>query len=280
MVKLPTHTKQSTRPYPHLPARRMLLLQSILKCPSYKFDDEAATRSYPGGATQDEPPAAAELRRASAADLRAQLPIERRSRLVTHLVQSCLPLSAEQLESWEADSESFHADMAGGALLEHLQPSAVQLYLTLLEQNRAELAPVVLRIVESATAAATATTAAAAGGGADAAAAALQAALALEAAYRALGEGAYELHDFVDFPSFCRGQLFPAFANRGLHAKLVRRVACWLIGTAWRDFFCGSPLPRCAVLPCAALRYAPLRSANVLRFFVVQGNGWRRLTVP
>lgn len=68
-----------------------------------------------------------------------------------------------------------------------------------------------------------------------------EAKLALEAAYRALGEGCYELHDYVDFPQFCRGARTP-----NSHCR-VSEPSLHLVAFSFHPFVPRSPAHRCVL---------------------------------
>ncbi|RUP42842.1 armadillo-type protein [Jimgerdemannia flammicorona] len=129
------------------------------------------------------------------------------------LVSRYMVLRPEDLEAWETDPEGF----VGGEEADHwefeLRPCAEKVFMDLLSQYRVQLSPILLNLLEN-----VATITDHAG------------LLFKDAVYCAIGLGAHELFDSLDFDAFLVKRLTVEAWNKDPSLKILRRRIAWIIG--------------------------------------------------
>ena len=202
----------------------MTLLQNVLKNQGYR--KALADSAAPNELTQRGERLTA-LGKEVRAELQVRVGADAMARLCVLLVRGYLPLTAEDLEEWEADPEAFAHEQDVVGSKDRLRPCAESLFATVLETAREACAPGVVAMLNEAVVEMGAAAPAAESTGA---ARARAASLALEAVYNAVGLGEYSLYDYVDFKSLFPNVLVPELAIDAAWRAPVRRRAAWLIG--------------------------------------------------
>ncbi|RUS22823.1 armadillo-type protein [Endogone sp. FLAS-F59071] len=139
------------------------------------------------------------------------------------LVSRYMVLRPEDLKLWEEDPEAF----VGGEEADHweyeLRPCAEKVFMELLSQYRVQLSPILLNLLEN-----VATVSDHAG------------LMFKDAVYCAVGLGAHDLFDSLDFDVFLVKRLSQEAWNREPNLKIIRRRIAWLIGK-WVGVKIGKP---------------------------------------
>ncbi|KAL3150483.1 hypothetical protein ABBQ32_000305 [Trebouxia sp. C0010 RCD-2024] len=230
----------------------MLFHHAVLSCPSYKgtsasFQLTSAARSQnmagainslgASGSSQGIKPVADNVKQLSQTvkgSLAAFWTPERLHRLCHTLAHHFFTLTARELEQWEESPEDFHHQSDSAAYRDNVRPCAELLFATLLQAYRAELAPAVVQMLATASEGcppgAPSRLATQNGNGSSATAGIPAAVLHKEAVYAAVGTGAYDLFDFIDFQPWLRGTLVQEVADESAAGRPLRRRAGLLIG--------------------------------------------------
>lgn len=202
----------------------MIFIHRVLKCSAFK--GRASSTNFQISADQED---AVKVR---AADVQAGLQGfwhgDRLQLLCSALVQSFLPLTAKDLQQWADTPEEFHHECETSAWEEHLRSCAQVLLGVLMEDHRQQLAPVLVAMLQGAEEASPPGRSASLAGPCTEGVPAL--ALAKEAIYNAVGTCAYDLHDFLDFPSWFRSALIQELGDQSKAAKPLRRRALLIVG--------------------------------------------------
>ncbi|CAL8468538.1 g8078 [Coccomyxa elongata] len=204
----------------------MLFLHGVLKSPAYGGSSSSSLELNLAPRSQ-----AAALKSMSAeakANLQAFWAGSRQHLLCVSIVEKFLPLNAKELQEWSESSAAFHHEADVGSWQDHLRGCAEVLLVSLLEEDRQSLAPIMVQLLQN-------TSEACPPGSCQ-----MQpgprvrdipaAVLAKEAAYNAVGVGAYELHDYIDFGSWFNTALLQELADTSPEAKPLRRRAALLVG--------------------------------------------------
>ena len=214
---LPPPAPDAPPPPPRpLLVRQLRLLTALLTCPAYRPPPPPGTLQRQDTAARSDGEAALKTR--VGAELAAALPVATMHALLDALLSTHLLLTPQDLASWSADAEAFHqeglADALEGGGPDEAGPASQALLVALLSVHRDALAPRLVARLQRA----------AEGGGQEGGM------LRAEAALTALGVGAYELHDHVDFGAWWGAVLAPALAGRQPGMRPLRRRAAWLTG--------------------------------------------------
>eukprot|EP00850_Spirogloea_muscicola_P012417 SM000080S22932 [mRNA] locus=s80:226582:234777:+ [translate_table: standard] len=134
-------------------------------------------------------------------------------------------LTAKDLEEWGADAEAFHHEQDMAQWRDRLRPCAEALYLTLFENHREVLAPIVMGLLATADAACPPPS-----GSPETEIFLSAALLAKDAAYLAMGIANYDLYDYLDFRAWYERSLAVELANRHANGRILRRRVAWLLG--------------------------------------------------
>ena len=242
-----------TLPFAPVLVRQLRLLAAVLTLPFYRPPVAPGSVTAADSSARNQQEAA--LKTAVGAELHTLvLAPPRGLQLLVCLASRHLVLTAQDLASWEADGEEFHqdwmsrstpealGDAAGGSdggASDDVAPGAQALLVALLGASQATLAPgLAQHLWQQATAPASA--APPPHGGLDARDTVGRRILAVDAALHALGAGAYELHDAVDFDAWWPAVLEPCMAGLLPHqqaqgqahplCKALRRRAAWVCG--------------------------------------------------
>ncbi|KAL3137934.1 hypothetical protein ABBQ38_005181 [Trebouxia sp. C0009 RCD-2024] len=230
----------------------MLFQHAVLTCPSYKgtsgsFQLTSAARSQnmagainslgASGSSQGIKPVADNVKQLSQTvkgSLAAFWTQERLHRLCHTLAHHFFTLTARELEQWEESPEDFHHQSDSAAYRDNVRPCAELLLATLLQAYRAELAPAVVQMLATASEGcppgAPSRLAAQNSSAPNLTAGIPAAVLHKEAVYAAVGTGAYDLFDFIDFQPWLRGTLVQEVADESAAGRPLRRRAGLLIG--------------------------------------------------
>lgn len=162
----------------------------------------------------------------------------RLQQLAITLMQRFFPLTDEEMEEWMVAPEEFHQHSDSQAYADNVRPCAEMLFAALLEAYRSQLAPTVVQHLQDVSAACPPGAAgslppphgAPAGGDSGERLVVPDAARAKEAVYAAMGTGAYELHDYMDFTPWFRTTLLQEMADSSPAAAPLRRRAALLVG--------------------------------------------------
>ncbi|DBA79077.1 hypothetical protein WJX77_002150 [Trebouxia sp. C0004] len=229
----------------------MLYHHAVLTCPSYKgtsgaFELTSAARSQnmsgaikslgTSGASHGIKSVADNVKQMSQgvkASMAAFWTPDRLHQLAQTLAYHFFTLTDRELEHWEESPEEFHHQSDSAAFRDNVRPCAELLFATLLQAYRAELAPAVVGMLAAASEACPpgAPSRMASQNGAASMSPAIPAAvLHKEAIYAAVGTGAYELHDFIDYQPWLRTTLVQEIADQSPAARPLRRRAGLLVG--------------------------------------------------
>eukprot|EP00850_Spirogloea_muscicola_P008802 SM000048S16514 [mRNA] locus=s48:162009:170563:+ [translate_table: standard] len=212
----------------------MIFLQAVLKCLAYKQPKAGRVVKMPNaapailpatGAAEEVEEAQWRLAEQAQKLMRSVLDDAAVVLLCNVLVQRYFVLTAKDLEEWGADAEAFHHEQDMAQWRDRLRPCAEALYLTLFENHREVLAPVVMGLLATADAACLPPTS-----GPETEVILSAALLAKDAAYLAMGIANYDLYDYLDFRAWYERSLAVELANRHANGRILRRRVAWLLG--------------------------------------------------
>ena len=232
--------------------RQLRLITAVLTCPAYR--PPAPPGAVMAADTSAKSQQEAALKAAVGSEIHGLvLAPPRGLQLLCCLATRHLLLTSQDLASWEADGEEFHQDWmsrstpealgdtaagSGGGAADDVAPGAQALLVALLGAGAALAPGLVQHLWQQATSPDSA--APPPHGGLDARDASGRRVLAVDAALHALGAGAYELHDAVDYDAWwpavlepCLTGLLPHQQGQGqVHplCKALRRRAAWVVG--------------------------------------------------
>ncbi|XP_078444953.1 ARM repeat superfamily protein [Wolffia australiana] len=230
----------------------MVMVKSILECKDYK---EVLT-----GRVMDENISKWEQRKKnvslSVADtLSKVLPNERVVQLCNVLIRRYVILTATDLDAWHQSPESFHHEQDMVQWTEKIRPCAEALYITLFENYRHVLAPVVVSLLQEAM-----------GSCPPAETEVTHRMLLKDAAYTAAGHVYYELSSYFSFSDWFNGTLSVELSNSHPNMRIIHRKIALVLGQ-WVSEIKGDirKMVSCALVslledPDVAVRLASCRS--------------------
>ncbi|XP_057824503.2 uncharacterized protein LOC131036604 isoform X2 [Cryptomeria japonica] len=214
--------KQITDPEPYIVSfesfliQCMILFKSVLECKDYKSSNAGRVV---GDTVVTLDQAKNNIAREAEKIVKSLMVGERVALLCNVLIRRYLIFSSKDLEEWARDPESFHHDQDMIQWTEKLRPCAEALYLTLFENYRQVLAPMVLDILKEAM-----------GNCLPTEVEITQQMLLKEAAYSAVGMTHYELSNYLSFKGWFEGALLPELHNTHSNRWIIRRRVAWLLG--------------------------------------------------
>ena len=157
-------------------------------------------------------------------NIEAFLTPERKEELIQSLVLTLMQLDSTDLEDWQLDPEGFILTQESLTAAESLRSAAENLFLTMLQSQRQQLAPIVLQLlsqygITSVERIAQLTK---------------QDLLRTDAVYLAIGLASYDLHEYLEFEPWFLNSLVPCLQTRSnpeiIPVPVLRRRILWLIG--------------------------------------------------
>lgn len=138
------------------------------------------------------------------------------SEIIHQLVLNYFPLTFEDLDSWESDPESVVNEEAGESWRYNLRACTEVLYLSLLNEFRSTVTPVVTDMIKLVQGSPPSDD--------------MNVLLQKDAVYNACGLASYHLFDEVDFDKWFNGQLVHELSNSSSRYKILRRRIIWMTG--------------------------------------------------
>lgn len=198
----------------------MVFIQTVIQCKEYKA---AATGRVLGNTIATLEETKGNLAKKADEILKSLLDNKRVLLLCDILVRRYFILTASDLEEWAHDPESFHHEQDMVQWKDKLRPCAESLYLTLFENYRETLAPLVIQNLKQ-------TSDDCPPAAMDADVEITEKLLLKEAAYSAVGIANDDLYDLIDFESWYKGVLAQDISNRQPNGRILRRRVAWLLG--------------------------------------------------
>jgi len=204
----------------------MVFIHNVLKCVAYRRAFSASSMS--AGHAQGAPTPRGELLQRLSKEVKELLDAfftpGQLTRLACVLVERFLVLRASDLEEWAADPEGFALEQEVVNWKDRLRPCAEALYLTLLENFRAPLAPVVMQLLEDCNRSCPPPASP------EQDVELTPALLRKEAVYNAVGIAAFDLYDYLDFSLLFHSNLVREMHLTHPNARLLLRRCSWLVG--------------------------------------------------
>ena len=178
--------------------RVLAAIYAVIKCPGYR--GSSSSLLMPAGKARELKQQLEQMAGEVGATLKQFWAVGKKdAALLTLVVQQYFPLTAEEMELWDEDGETFHQETEHAAKEETVRGCAELLYNALLESNREGLAAVVVNMMHQCAASTDL--------------AESRAALEPSAVMHAVSLGAYDLYDHVDFSEVLRGSIAPVLSR-------------------------------------------------------------------
>lgn len=145
------------------------------------------------------------------------------SETIQQLILFYLPLTAEDLKSWELDPENFVNEEAGESWRYNLRACIEVLYLSLLSEFRSTVTQVVTEMIKLLQGSPPSDD--------------ISVLLKKDAVYNACGLSSYDLFDEIDFDQWFLTQLLQELNNSSSRYKILRRRVIWMVGQ-WINVKC------------------------------------------
>ena len=194
-------------------------LTNVVNCRMYSPSSKSTAISTPGTGSSLTPEMIQEAHQA----VQSVMGAEHLPSLLRHIILQHLPYTVEDIEEWEADPEGFFRTQESLTADESRRAAAERLFLTLVQQNRELLCPVMLQLMEQLPLTMTLVQGPA------------EAILQLDAIYTAFGTACYDLHEYVDFANWISNAAVPGLqmtstALGSLPVPVLRRRLVWVMG--------------------------------------------------